>query len=98
MVASTVGSAMGFWGLPPLPPQTFRTVEGGSNGAAPAGLTCQRHGRPTRITCVTCDTPICPACAIRTQVGLKCPDHASKPVAPRKGRFQLVGGLLVLLA
>jgi N-acetylneuraminic acid mutarotase len=47
---------------------------------APA-LTCVRHGRSTRITCVTCDTPICPDCAIRTQVGFKCPDHATKSAA-----------------
>ena len=73
-------------------------MEGGSDPAAPAGLTCQRHGQPTRITCVTCDTPICPACAIRTEVGFKCPDHASKAVAPRKSRFQAVGGLLLLVA
>jgi len=73
-------------------------VEGATNGAGPAGLTCQRHGEPTRITCVTCDIPICPACAIRTQVGLKCPDHASKPAAPRKPRSQALGGLLILVA
>jgi len=73
-------------------------VEGGSDQTGPTGLTCQRHGQPTRITCVTCDTPICPACAVRTQVGLKCPDHASKPVAPSKPRFQGLVGLLILAA
>ena len=73
-------------------------MEPGSDQGGPAGLTCQRHGRPTRITCVTCDTAICPACAIRTQVGLKCPDHASKAAPPRTPRFQAVGGLLILLA
>ena len=73
-------------------------MEAGSDQAGPAGLTCQRHGQPTRITCVTCDTPICPACAIRTEVGLKCPDHATKPAPPRPPRFQVVGGLIILLA
>lgn len=73
-------------------------MEGGSSGAAPAGLTCQRHGQPTRITCVTCDSPICPACAVRTQVGLKCPDHASRPEAPRRPRFQALIGLVILAA
>lgn len=53
----------------------------------PGELTCVRHQRPTRITCVTCDTPICPDCAIRTEVGFKCPDHASKPPAPKRSRW-----------
>ncbi|MGI8808681.1 MAG: Kelch repeat-containing protein [Acidimicrobiales bacterium] len=73
-------------------------MEGGSDQAEPAGLTCQRHARPTRITCATCDTPICPTCAVRTQVGLKCPEHAPVAAAPRKNRFQAVGGLLLLVA
>ena len=53
----------------------------------PGELKCTRHLKPTRITCVTCDTPICPQCAIRTEVGLKCPDHASKPPAPSRSRW-----------
>lgn len=73
-------------------------MEGGSDQPEPAGLTCQRHGRPTRITCATCDTPICPACAVRTQVGLKCPEHAPAVAAPRKPRSQALGGILILLA
>lgn len=73
-------------------------MEGGSDQTGPTGLTCQRHGQPTRITCVTCDTPICPACAVRTQVGLKCPDHATKAAPPRKNHFQTVVGVLALLA
>jgi hypothetical protein len=51
------------------------------------GLRCTRHLNPTRITCVTCDTPICPECAIRTPVGFKCPDHATKPPAPTRSRL-----------
>ena len=51
------------------------------------GLRCTRHLNPTRITCVTCDTPICPDCAIRTPVGFKCPDHATKPPAPKRSRL-----------
>ena len=62
----------------------FSAVEG-----AP-GLTCVRHGAPTRITCVTCDTPICPDCAIRTPVGFKCPDHATAPAKPKSSRFGAV--------
>ena len=57
-------------------------------------LRCTRHDKPTRITCVTCDTPICPECAIRTPVGLKCPDHATKPPAPRSSKF---GAVVVIL-
>ncbi len=57
-------------------------------------LTCVRHQRPTRITCVTCDTPICPDCAIRTEVGYKCPDHASKPAPAKSSRF---GAVVVIL-
>lgn len=63
----------------------------------PAELTCTRHLKPTRITCVTCDTPICPECAIRTEVGLKCPEHASKPPAPRPSRWSTFAIPLVFL-
>lgn len=53
----------------------------------PGELECVRHLKPTRITCVTCDTPICPDCAVRTEVGLKCPDHAGGPPAPSRSRW-----------
>lgn len=58
-------------------------------------LLCARHGVPTRITCVQCDTPICPDCAIRTPVGLKCPDHATRPKSANRNTF---GGVAILLA
>lgn len=64
----------------------------------PGELQCTRHLRPTRITCVTCDTPICPDCAIRTAVGLKCPDHASKPPAPTRSRWSTFAIPLAFLA
>jgi hypothetical protein len=35
-------------------------------------LKCERHGEATRLTCVDCGKPICPKCAVRTDVGLKC--------------------------
>lgn len=63
-------------------------------------LTCVRHLKSTRLTCVTCDTPICPACAIRTAVGFKCPDHASKPAPARSSRFGavvVIVGVLVIM-
>jgi hypothetical protein len=65
---------------------------------SPGELKCTRHLRPTRITCVTCDTPICPDCAIRTEVGFKCPDHASKPPAPSRSKWSTFAIPLVFLA
>ncbi|MDQ6728609.1 MAG: hypothetical protein M3066_20980 [Actinomycetota bacterium] len=35
-------------------------------------LKCEAHGEATRLTCVECGKPICPKCAVRTDVGLKC--------------------------
>lgn len=44
-----------------------------SSGEAP----CARHpGTQTRLRCSRCATPICPLCAVRTPVGLRCPDCA----------------------
>ncbi len=63
----------------------------------PAELTCTRHLKPTRITCVTCDMPICPECAVRTEVGLKCPEHASKPPAPSRSRWSTFAIPLIFL-
>lgn len=37
-------------------------------------LTCARDGLPTRLHCASCNVPICPACFVRTEVGLRCPD------------------------
>ena len=39
---------------------------------ATQALKCERHGEATRLTCVVCGKPICPKCAVRTDVGLKC--------------------------
>ena len=44
-------------------------------------LRCERHGEPTRLTCVECEKPICPKCLVRTEVGLKCEDCAQPAVA-----------------
>jgi len=43
-------------------------------------LKCERHGELTRLTCVECGTPICPKCAVRTEVGLKCENDAHPDV------------------
>jgi hypothetical protein len=38
---------------------------------------CARHpNTQTRLRCSRCGTPICPMCAVRTPVGLRCPDCA----------------------
>ncbi len=59
---------------------------------------CARHpSTPTRLTCVECDTPMCPRCAIRTPVGFKCPDHATRPAPARRSRFAMVGVALAVV-
>lgn len=44
---------------------------------APPKLVCPRHKVETPLTCVTCGTPICPKCYVRTAVGLRCPTCAA---------------------
>ncbi len=59
-------------------------------------LTCQRDGVATQLTCAGCAAPICPACLVRTPVGLKCPACVG-PVATR-GRMRLPVPVLAALA
>jgi N-acetylneuraminic acid mutarotase len=47
-------------------------------------LKCERHGELTRLTCVDCGKPICPKCAVRTEVGLKCEADARPADVPEK--------------
>lgn len=56
------------------------TSDGGNSGTL---LTCARDEVATRLQCAGCQTPICPACYVRTAVGLKCEPcgAASGPVA-----------------
>jgi N-acetylneuraminic acid mutarotase len=61
-------------------------------------MICARHGVPTKLTCVECETPICPDCAIRTEVGFKCPDHASRPVAKNRSLMGGLGLFLIVVA
>jgi len=51
-------------------------------------LKCEAHDQPTRISCVDCQTPICPKCLVRTEVGTKCQACA----APAAVRVTSVGG------
>ena len=37
--------------------------------------TCARHRDvTTRLRCASCETPICPQCAVEAPIGLRCPD------------------------
>ena len=60
---------------------------------ATQALKCERHGEATRLTCVECGTPICPKCAVRTDVGLKCEKDA-KGAELSKETLALLGSLL----
>jgi N-acetylneuraminic acid mutarotase len=51
---------------------------------ATQALKCERHGELTRLTCVDCGKPICPKCAVRTEVGLKCEEDATPAAIPEK--------------
>ena len=70
--------------------------------AATQTLRCERHGEPTRLTCVECEQPICPKCMVRTEVGLKCescsqPAVTTPPIRSATSRLPLVLGLAGLL-
>lgn len=39
---------------------------------APAQLRCVDHDTPTLLCCASCETPLCPRCAVFTDVGQKC--------------------------
>lgn len=49
---------------------------GDSGATTDSTLNCARDGMPTRLRCAECEAPICPACYVRTVVGLRCPDCA----------------------
>lgn len=43
----------------------------------PEPTTCARHPSvETRLRCSSCDTPICPRCAVEAPIGMRCPDCA----------------------
>jgi len=66
---------------------------------------CYRHPkRETRVSCATCDRPICTECMRPTDVGIKCPDDARLPRAARAGvmkpnqiLWSILAGLAVVL-
>lgn len=65
---------------------------------------CGRDGVATLLRCANCGVPICPACLVRTEVGLRCPScGAARPGAPlptvrRRVPAVVAAGVLVLLA
>ncbi|MDQ3980985.1 MAG: LpqB family beta-propeller domain-containing protein [Actinomycetota bacterium] len=60
-------------------------------------LSCTRHGTTTRLRCAECGTPICPECLVKTDVGMKCIEHASPLVAPKISPKRQVRGLVLTL-
>lgn len=40
---------------------------------------CVQHGTPTLLACARCETPLCPRCAVWTEVGQKCRNCAGRP-------------------
>jgi membrane associated rhomboid family serine protease len=53
--------------------------------------TCYRHpDRETRVSCSSCERPICPECMTATQVGMRCPECARQRTPVRT--LSSVGG------
>lgn len=70
-------------------------------------LSCERHGEATRLTCVSCDGPVCPRCSVATGVGLKCEECARPAATPevalprprrRPALAVALAGLIVIVA
>jgi len=60
---------------------------------------CYRHPkRETRVSCATCERPICTDCMVQTDVGIKCPDDARLPRGARAGVMKPRQIALTLLA
>lgn len=71
-------------------------------GTAEDVLTCEADGAATRLRCSECQAPICPACFVRTDVGLRCQSCAAPsgpPVAaPSSGRrTPILAGVAVVV-
>lgn len=68
---------------------------------------CEAHGEATRLSCVDCGKAVCPKCAVRTEVGLKCEDDARAVAVPkaalakmrrsRRPQFLVAGGVVAIL-
>lgn len=76
---------------------------GTEGGPADTLLRCARDGVETRLQCAECGAPICPACYVRTAVGLKCPScgAASGPpvaVAETRSRGPVLAAVALVVA
>ena len=68
--------------------------------------TCTLHRVETNLSCRTCGTPVCTDCAVRTPMGVACPEHAGsakkdavvakQPRRERSGSRQVMVGALAL--
>src|SRR5215212_6739857 len=69
--------------------------------------TCTPHNVETNLSCRTCGTPVCAACAARTAMGVSCQEHAGtakkeavtafSPKVERSQRPLLIGGVVLAL-
>lgn len=63
-------------------------------------LECEQDGAATRLTCTSCDSPICPKCFVRTPVGFKCRRcvGAAAPARRRRPSRAAVATVAIVLA
>lgn len=61
-------------------------------------LKCEQHGASTLLTCAQCGTPLCPRCAVWTEVGQKCATCSGRKAAARSGRSRAGSLALIGLA
>ncbi len=54
-------------------------------GSSDTLVRCPRDSVETRLQCAECGTPICPACFVRTAVGLRCQSCGEASGPPRRG-------------
>ena len=72
---------------------------------------CTSHEVQTNLSCRTCGAPVCADCAVRTPMGISCPEHAGRAsreaavaTRPRRersgpgGRRLVAGGLALMVA
>ena len=76
---------------------------GPDGGSSDTLVRCARDSVETRLQCAGCATPICPACFVRTAVGLRCQSCGEASGPPRRGvastrRGPVLAALAVVVA
>ena len=76
---------------------------GSDGGSSDTLVRCPRDSVETRLQCAECGTPICPACFVRTAVGLRCQSCGEASGPPRRGvassrRGPVLAALAVVVA